>query len=135
MKNPIHIVGTGVDLDSGEPLIATTAAAAALQQNTGNSSRGLKVDGHPAGSRWLRRPALPCFEHHANQNMTHEPQAQRLTHLGAVDLRAAVSSARRIASVAGRERVLIQGGVGAQKLGHVQLKRALVCSFQYIPTS
>jgi hypothetical protein len=39
-----------------------------------------------------------------------------------------------ISIVAGRERVLIDRGIGAQEFGHVQLKGALVCSFQNIPT-
>jgi hypothetical protein len=37
MKNPIDIVGTGVDLDSGKPLTAATIAVTTLQQNSSNS--------------------------------------------------------------------------------------------------
>jgi len=37
VKNPIDIVDTGVDLDSGKPLTAATIAVTTLQQNSSNS--------------------------------------------------------------------------------------------------
>jgi hypothetical protein len=69
---------------------------------------------------------------HPNKS-TLDPKSSTSTNLWGVDLRAAVSVAWRIARVAGGERVLVDGRVGAQELGLVQSKAALV-SFQHIPT-
>ena len=45
-----------------------------------------------------------------------------------------MSVAWRIAAVAGGERVLVEGSIGAHVCGHDHVERALVCSFQHIPT-
>ena len=89
----------------------------------------------PSAASWLRTPSLYCglSNKHPNKS-TLDPQSSTPTNLWGVDLRAAVSVAWRIARVAGGERVLVDGRVGAQELGLVQSKGALVCSFQHIPT-